>query len=272
MKPEILIIIFLLSTAKIFGQNYYPIKPDSISEKSYNHYKSELDKAYEKNDLWNVGVNIANMGEKPKKVFKILNDAIKENPKKCCFIVHQFGHTYINQEAPPMVTTLDGLDEKEVFKMRETCKMLMDSVEFMKIYQDLVNRNNKRYSQIDSSKLDFDLIKKLEVIFEKDKRYRVQIRMSTDSNTEKELWRKQNILDKENISEIELIIKERGLPSISEVGRLNFIPWLVLHHCTDIKKKEKYLPLLEQQVSTGDLSKSNLEIYKVRLKLYHAGK
>jgi len=264
MKKEMLVIVFLLLTGKIFGQNYYPTKPDSISENRYNYYKTKLDKAYLKKDLWSIGSNLANMGEKPKTVFAILNKAINENPEKCCFIVHQFAHTYINQEAPPMVTTLDKLDKKEVINMRQTCQSLMDSVEFMKIYQKFVNRNNKAYSKIDSSKLDFKLIKQLEVIFEKDQRHRGHSNIGLSTT--------QQILDKENLLEIELIIKERGLPSISEVGKLNFVPWLVLHHCPDINKKEKYLPLLEQQVSKGDLSKSNLEVYKNRIQLFKSKK
>ena len=264
MVNKILLLVFILSAGNVIGQNYYPIKPDSVSENTFNYYKSRLDKAYDKKDLWYVGVYLANMGEKPEKVFKTLNEAILENPKKHCFIVHMSHHTYKDQETPKLITTLDKLDKNEVNKIWESCKVLMDSMEYMEIYNELAYRNQSRFLNIDSSKLDLTLILRLENIFEKDQKYR--------DFSNKGLSEKQRQLDKENLIEIEQIIRERGLPSIAEVGDLSYIPWLILHHCPDMKKKEKYLPLLEQQVSKGDLTKRQLELYKHRMKLYYSKK
>jgi len=268
MAKSILFILFSILINEVIGQNYYPIKTDSVPEKTYNYYKTLLDKAYEKKDLWNIGVSLANMGEGSKKVFQVLNEAIMENPRKCCFYVHMANHTYQFKERKKIITTLDKLSIKETNKIWEKCKVLMDSTEYIDIYQELSKRNRNKLLPIDSSKLNVSLIRHLESIFEKDQRYRGQI--AQHDTIENELWEKQSKLDNENLLDIIIMAEEGDLPSRTEVGDLSYIPWLVLHHSLDIKIKEKFLPLFEQQVKKGDLSKSNLKTYKHRINLYNS--
>jgi len=174
--------------------------------------------------------------------------------------------TYEENKNPNLLKKIKRLDSVRMNNVVEKCKVILDSLEYGKVVNSKKQHKN---SEIDSSKLDLALINRLERIYEKDQRYRGLI--GNDKSKDDELWDMQSKLDEENFKEIVEIIETEGLPTIKKVGReLNSLPWLVLHHYPNVDIKVKYLPMLEEQHLSGNLSKSQIEAYKHRIYLYRA--
>lgn len=264
MKNVFLLIPFIFFNCNVPEKNYYPVKLDSVSDTLYAQNKHLIDYSYKNRDLFMVGMASAMLGENPEKVFKILNEAIIEDPVRCCGLIHLQNHTYQHQDRSKTISAIDTLDSLKANELWETCKVLMDSTDYMYRNNELSERYNRKNIKFEKSTVDKALVKQLELIYLKDRAYRGLI---GDSNkVDKKRKRLQKKLDKENLLDLEKIL-EVEFPSKKEIGDLCRIPYLVLHHCSDIKIKEKYLPFLEAQVLKGDFNGSYLKAYKYRMEL-----
>lgn len=83
------ILISLFFGNKAMTQDYYyPVRPNHITEASYNFYKQNLDRAYKTNDFREIGIALANMGEKKQRVYAYLNLSVeKKAPSAIIFII-----------------------------------------------------------------------------------------------------------------------------------------------------------------------------------------
>jgi hypothetical protein len=265
------IILFLnLFCGSIIAQTrYYPNKPEHITQGSFDYYKNMLDTAYEKNNLYGVGVALANMGETKELVYKILNQAVEEKPQNC-YTVHTFNNLLIQHN---FKTTMTKLSLEDWQKLCVKCLILMDSAEFNRIHEEKTQVHQKQkesFFKVDSSKLNTELMAQLGEIMKKDQMYRNQLSWSTPEQT-KELWQQINEADAQNLKEIETIIEKYGFPGKSLVGGECDVAIYVLHHQPDMKVHEKYLATIEDLVKKGELHQGSLTMFKVRIDLHNAG-
>jgi hypothetical protein len=265
---KVILIICSIFNSLIAQNRYYPIKPDNIEQGTFDYYKNMLDAAYEKNDLYVVGIALANMGENKDLVYKVFNQAVEEKPANC-YAVHSFNNLLIQKD---FKTTLTKLSLEDWQKLCAKCLILMDSVEFNRIHDErerIHKEHNAVFFKIDSSKLNLDLMNRLSEIMKKDQFYRIQMSFATPEQT-KELWQKQNEVDEENLKEIEDIIKKYGFPTKYNVGDKCDVAIYVLHHCSDIKIHEKYLSVIEALVAKKELEAGMLNMFKNRIVRHNA--
>jgi hypothetical protein len=270
MKALIIIFVLNIFCVSLIAQTrYYPKKPDHITQGSFDYYKNMLDDAYEKNNLYGVGVALANMGESKELVYKILNQAVEEKPQNC-YMVHSFNNLLLKRD---FKTTLTKLSIEDWQKLCTKCLISMDSTEYNRIYEEQVQVNKKLtkgFYTLDSSKLNVELMAQLADIMKKDQVYRNQLAWATPEQS-KELWKQINETDAQNLKDIEAIIDKYGFPVKSLVGDKCEVAIFVLHHQPDIKVHEKYLPIIEELVKKGELHQGSLNMFKVRIDLHNAG-
>jgi hypothetical protein len=271
MKTLIIFFILNILYVSLNAQDrHYPKRPDHITQGSFDHYKNMLDDAYEKNNLYGVGLALANMGESKELVYKILNQAVEEKPQNC-YTVHSFNNLLIQRN---FKTTLTKLSLEDWQKLCAKCLILMNSTEFNRIDEEKKQVNQKltkSFYTLDSSKLNFELMKQLADIMKKDQMYRNQLAWATPEQS-KGLWKQINETDAQNLKDIEAIIDKYGFPVKSLVGDKCEVAIFVLHHQPDIKVHEKYLPIIEDLVEKGELYKGSLNMFKYRIDLHNAGK
>ncbi len=265
---KIILLLNFFCMSLIAQTRYYPQKPNHITQGTFDHYKNMLDTAYENNNLYGVGVALANMGETKELVYKILNQAVEEKPQNC-YTVHSFNNLLIQKD---FKTTITKLSLEDWQKLCTKCLVLMDSTEFNRVYEEKVQLHKKQkesFFKVDSSKLNFELMKQLSEIMKKDQVYRNQLAWSTPEQT-KELWQQINETDAQNLKDIETIIAQYGFPGKSLVGDKCDVAIYVLHHQPDMKVHEKYLATIEELVKKGELSQGSLMMFKVRIDLHNA--
>jgi hypothetical protein len=263
------ILISLFFGNKAMTQDYYyPVRPNHITEASYNFYKQNLDRAYKTNDFREIGIALANMGEKKQRVYAYLNLSVEKKSSECYYF-HNLNRLYKEDNFETVMTKLSVRDWEILC---DRCSTLMKIEEYQRLRQERIDAYRNKI-KIDSLKLDFSLIKQLDTIDEKDQRYRGELMKQLTDSQKKELWEKQTQLDKENLIAIEKIFEKYGYPGFSLVGvKHSSTAFMVIHHYPDIKIKEKYLPFLEEAVKKKKLSDGDLAALKHRIKLYYLEK
>jgi hypothetical protein len=120
--------------------------------------------------------------------------------------------------------------------------------------------------------LDMSLVTILDTIFQGDQKYRL-LRMKVakeeglESNTMKELGKKQLENDSINLLKVIDILDNFGWPEPKLIGSQGTdILWLVIQH-TDLKTQEKYFPMIKDAVKKGFLSTSKLALLEDRIAL-----
>lgn len=116
-----------------------------------------------------------------------------------------------------------------------------------------------------------DLIKDLKDIESKDQNIRNEVdewyKNNTKQNIDKNLLKRWEQIDKENLEKIEIILKD-GYPSKDIVGSENsLIPWLIIQH-SDLEIMKKYLPILILAVEKGDIEKQHYALTIDRILMY----
>jgi len=111
-------------------------------------------------------------------------------------------------------------------------------------------------------KLDPELITALKSIDEKDQRLRkkmlsVDLKNGPNSPEMKSLWEKQNKLDKENLIQLEAIIKKYGYPGKTLAAHYSEVGFLVIQH-SSLKVQERYLPLLKKLATEKEIHPSSV--------------
>jgi hypothetical protein len=94
-----------------------------------------------------------------------------------------------------------------------------------------------------------------------------------DSETVQNTWKQIHHNDSVNLIRVESIIEEHGWPTKDLVGEeLVDVPFLVLQHCGDVEKMEKYLPLIKEAVEREDLEKQSFALFIDRIKMFKGNK
>lgn len=116
----------------------------------------------------------------------------------------------------------------------------------------------KKYPQA-----NWELVKELRDIGEKDQRYRRIMGFGLDDSISPEEMKaydeKQDALDLENLKRIEQIISKHGYPGKTLAGPQHSVAWLIIQH-SDLAVQEKYLPLMTQAAEEGEIDKTDLAL------------
>lgn len=137
-------------------------------------------------------------------------------------------------------------------------------------WEVLINELQHKVDEYESH-LNKPLMRELEGINESDQKQRMimdsmQRIYGWDSKEMKELWAMQNRADSLNLIRIKEIIKQYGYPGKSLVGDQSSTVWLVIQHA-DLKTQEEYLPILQDAVNKGELSKSSFALLVDRVRM-----
>lgn len=116
---------------------------------------------------------------------------------------------------------------------------------------------------LDSSLRNTNLIMVLKEMQEDDQKYRLKLadaRITIPEDKRTRMWKLQKELDALNLLKADSILSNFGYPSAQNVGYdLDNVIWFVLQHQENIETREKYLDILEENLSEG-----HLEIFKQR--------
>lgn len=269
MKKVLLLIIIVSATysCKVDTENYYPPRSATMLQGKYEKYKLKLDQAYLDNNLFEVGIQLANLEGDKKKIFTELDRGIRADTSNCNRI-YEWAHAF---EEANFQNNIVKTDTTRFLQSVELCKQLIgkDSyLEYLEKYQRTVEAYQASKTVLDSTKFDHSLITILEEIDRDDQGPRTEMHRKGISEEEiKALWKVQHRLDSINLEKVDKILKQYGYPPKELVGHDQAGTILmVLHHQPELKTKNKYLPLLKKAVEEGKLGEGALRMYERRIK------
>ena len=264
MKKNHLFFFILITIACNNQQDYYPEKNSEMSNSTFANYRTKLDTAYLDNNNFEVGVQLANLKAPASKVFEFIKMGINDDPENCqrvydwFEVMANFKNNIVKSDTSIFLLSVDlclkllGNDSYDIYINKKKL--------------DHQKRLNKRI-KLDSLKFDQKLISNLKQIRLDDQRLRVKYDLDNLSENESEkIWKAIKKLDSINLSKIEFIFKEYGYPKADQVGyELISVPWLVLHHQSDIDVRDKYQKIIEENVGDGLLKTYNWRSNNIRL-------
>ncbi len=249
---------------------YYPEKHGEVTMASFKRYKGRLDTAYMNNDLFTAGIQLANLKAPSDEVFKLIRKGIKSNSENCKSI---YDWQSIYNDFKNNLVKNDTTQFKMAF---ELCLELLGDNSYPDYLEEKHNAYLERMAsrqELDSTKFDLELIAELETIRFDDQELRTKTDFDNLSDDEsKVVWQKIGAVDSINLMKIEAIFKKYGYPQKELVGyELTGVPWLVLHHQSDLKIRDKYQKLIEENVSAGMLKTYNWRSNNIREELENVG-
>jgi len=232
------------------SKDYYPEKSADLSETKYKRFKLKLDTAYSNNDYFEVGIQLANLKASSQKVYQSLNKGIELNSSKCVRIYDWYS-IYDNFK-----NNLVRLDTNAFKKSYQLCLELRGPKSYLDYEENKIKDHQEKLAKreiLDSTLFDLTLIKELEKIYYDDQNLRSKYDFDDlPESKSKELWRQVKILDSINLIKIEKLLSEKGYPTKEKVGYDKLIvPWLVLHHQSDLSVRNKYQKLVEENCGKG---------------------
>ncbi len=263
----IIIIFFIVTPCNAQLDLFYPEKHDSLTEKEYNFTIQALKDSYKKRDSHLIAFALLQLKEKPKFVYKLMDDAIVDNPERCCGTIHYINDTYYVKGKPKINRKLyPDLDSIYTNLLLEKCKILMDSTDY-RAHTKMVETRvyDQKPIKYVKKKVDHeikDLKNKLYLIHSHDMVYRGLI--GANKKISKKLNHLQNEIDLEN-QRLLIDLLEEDFPKAEIIGNLALVPWEVLHHSQDHKLKMKYLDFIKMQVERGDINASYLKAYVYKM-------
>jgi hypothetical protein len=261
---RIIVIIMLLSLASKASCQFIPDKNSKLSNGMYNKYRLNLDTAYMNNDLFEVGIQLANLLASSDTVFNYLDAGIIQNAKNCDRI---FNFYNVLQEGGFKVNIVK-IDTPKFLNSFSLCEELIGE----NAYNDFLEKKQKEYQErmskrvkLDSTKFDYELIKQLDEILNDDQRLRMKMQDGIKSEEYEALWQEQKKLDSLNLIKVQDIIEKYGYPGNEAVGYDHaFTPLLVLHHQADLETRMKYMPILQQALKDKKISEGAFYMFKWR--------
>jgi hypothetical protein len=244
-----LIVIFMISSMNALAQfdfNYYPPKPDALTETEYRKGKLILENSYNqikssKNGL--VGhdyINFATaynlMGQPADTIYALLTKALKLDPQSFCRIIE---HIH---------TTKGGIENYSLYqKIGKPYKDLIESCSKYNSNQNGVTPFDPLSYAIDNN-YDTALVLKIDRISNRDQKFR-----ATNYNAVL-----QTPLDKQNMQEIRKIIEKYGYPGKSLVGEeYDYVACAIIQRSNRMDYWEAYLSLISEATRNGELSDVN---------------
>lgn len=245
---EFIVFIVIL----MFSCKSIPEKPEGMKVEYYQKYTRELKAGKIEKNYYKTGLAMANLGESPNKVFKILKKAIVEDSYACEQLTN-FNRLY-REHGFKMI--LIKIDSNEFKKLCETCLVMYGESLFLERYKNDSINNMTRRITIDSSQLNNSLMDQLKIILEDDQKFR---------DLRKPRSMDQATLDSINLLKVEAILNKFGYPNVHQVSyEYNDVIWLVLQHQKNSEVRDKYYPILEEANKNGNLSDGLLHAYKMR--------
>ena len=93
----------------------------------------------------------------------------------------------------------------------------------------------------------------------------VEKKYGSKSKELEELWARQAVNDKKNLSRLEEMIKANGWPALSSVGgKASLAAFLILQHA-DYEHQKKYYPLVKEALKKGEIEASNVALLEDRI-------
>jgi len=248
-----LFMLCLFTSYVMFGQ-FYPEKPEDLSNHDYEKYTKKLKSDYASEDHYGTAFYLAALKAPKHKVEVFLNKAVEENPEEVCEkifttqmladlgfykVIYRYD-TLLFQKAFNQCLGVLGENAFELYMEEEDKK---------------AEAHQKTLPQIDSAKMDIALIKTLEQIYVNDQKYRKKIDILKNTEEENDrFWKKMEELDAINLVKVDSILKNVGCPTPATVGYELFRSiFLVLHHQADITIRKKYRNVIEEHFPGGTL-------------------
>jgi hypothetical protein len=125
--------------------------------------------------------------------------------------------------------------------------------------------------KLDSTKFNPDLMGQLEQIEKDDQELRIKMNAKNITKEEEaDLWTKQKTMDSINLNKVEMILGKYGYPNKERVGydMANTV-WLVLHHQSDIRVRDKYQKVIEASCGEGQIKAYHWRSEDMRLENKH---
>ena len=229
-----------------------PLQHETLSVASYSKYSQLLKDAYLENDYYAAGIQLANLKANKVRVFKELNEGIRNNPEKCYGLYDPYRALLMMGYQTNIVKT----DSLEFINSINLCFHLLGSdsygVFFEKRQLEYEERIGNR-PDLDSTKLNRQLIKELEQIRIDDQSVRLAMNnVSDDDRRYATMLEKRNYADSVNLVKVVSILREHGWPGPESIGYgTGQILWLVLHHQVDLSVREKYESLVAENMGDG---------------------
>jgi len=261
-KFKVLAICILLTSCKEVP--YQPPKPADMKEGLYAKYSNELAKAYESNNNFQVGIQLANLEADPKKVYAHIDQGIEDDSTNCQLVFEWYSIYEHFRNNVVQVDTLRFLQSLELCLQQTHTTAYEEFV--LEKEQEQQDRLSTR-APLDPSLLDSALIRQMDQIYYDDQHLRALFSKGTlDKETEKALQKKVDRLDSINLVKIEDIIAKHGWPQIEQVGYdHNLTTWLVLHHQSDLQIRDKYQSIVEDNCGAGLVEAYNWRTANLRL-------
>lgn len=133
---------------------------------------------------------------------------------------------------------------------------------------DIIEKNKERIEE----NFNKPLIKQLDTIFNDDQLYRIQFdsivaKYGLESDEMKKQLQRMNAADSINLIKVTNILNKHGWPGTKEIGAKGSITLFIVIQHADTETQEKYLPLIEKAVESGNLPAGNLALIKDRILL-----
>lgn len=254
-------IFFVLAVSFMSCKNEpkIPIQHESLSLSSYSKYSQLLKEAYLEDDYYTAGIQLANLKVDKARVFKELNKGIRNNPEKCYGLYDPYRALLIMGHQ----TNIVKVDSLEFIKTINLCFELLGSdsygIYFEKRRLEYEDRIGNR-PDVDSTKLNMQLIKEFEQIRNDDQSIRLAMNNVSDGRKYATMLEKRNYVDSVNLVKVVDILREHGCPGPESIGYgTGQTLWLVLHHQVDLGVRDKYESLVAENMGDGAL-----EVYRWR--------
>lgn len=237
-----------------------------MSSGTYEHYKAKLDSAYIKKDHFEAAIQLANLNAPNDIIFKQLHGGIRENHQNC-FRIYEWFKLFEENNFQVNLVRADTTRYVEAYNL---CIELLGKQAFV----DFQNEKEEKYRmemekrvKLDSSKFDQILISRLEQIERDDQEVRIKINGKNISKADEVSLQKEMVVtDSINLLKVDEILNEYGYPKKETVGyNLASTVWLVLHHQSDIKVRDKYQSIIEANASEGQIKTYNWRSEEIRL-------
>lgn len=257
MKLFFLLTTFFLCFVFSFCKSskpYFPEKHPDLSKSEYETFINKLREKYNSVDDFEIAFYLANLKASGKLIDTHLKRAIEKKPEDACVAIFRI-QRYANNRFYQTLYRHDTLTFRKAFNI---ClkKLGEDSFHiYMEKYHKSVQENQKLKSQIDSNKMDINLMETLEEIYTDDQKYRKKIDILNKSEEENSRYFVlQEVLDSTNLLKVDSIINTIGCTKPEVVGYdLAMTIFFVLHHQTDINVRERYRYFIEDCYQGGTL-------------------
>ncbi len=135
-----------------------------------------------------------------------------------------------------------------------------------------IEKQLEQLTTIDEKRIYLEEIHALDQEVRKN-RAEIEVAYGYDSKELYEMTQKMVKIDRLNLMKIELYLEKYGYPTIAQHGEYAIgAPWIVIHHSSNLKAKEKNFRYLYSAYKSGDLKPGSFSFYLERFHRMKFGK